>query len=132
VSITDEVRTSIAELQATFPVSAITVAETGDGGAWVCIDPVPTGRAFTQKTTWIAFHIPFTYPEADIYPMFVRDDLARSNRTELGEALSQPVVFWVDGARTGTQISRADRNLDPAASTAVGKVLKVLRWLAAR
>lgn len=132
MAITEEVKTAIAELQRTFPDSAVEVAESGEGGAWVRIDPVPLGPAFLQPTSWIVFYIAHTYPEADVYPLFVRLDLARRDGVQLGEGFQQSIGCWTDGALVATQISRRTNTFDAQTSTAAGKVLKVLSWLEKR
>lgn len=132
MAITEEITTALDELRATFLDSSITVAETGDGGAWVRVEPVPTGDAFVQEQTWVAFQIPYTYPDADIYPHFVRPDLARNDGAHLGEGMQQPVGFWTHGAEMGTQLSRRTPEINGHTNTAAGKLLKVLRWLSAR
>lgn len=126
---TDEIKVALDELRATFPDSSITIEESGDGGAWVCVDPVPTGNAFIQGASWIAFHIPYTYPDADIYPLFVRPDLARKDGGAHTGAIQQPIGFWAGGARNGTQLSRRTPEVNGETNTAASKVMKVLRWL---
>lgn len=132
MAITDDVLLALDELHASFPASTITFEETGDGGAWVRVESVPTGPSFSQNETWITFQIPFSYPEADVYPHFVRPDLARGDGQPLGEGFAQPVGCWTGGTLMGTQLSRRTNTLDGATNTAAGKLLKVLRWLAER
>lgn len=132
MAITDDVLVALEELRASFPDSSLIFEETGDGGAWVRVDPVPTGPAFAQKETWIAFQIPFSYPEADVYPHFARPDLARVDGLPHGEGFAQPVGCWTGGTMMATQLSRRTNSLDSATNTAAGKLLKVLKWLAER
>jgi hypothetical protein len=132
MSITPEIQVALDELRATFPDSLVTFEESGDGGAWVRIEPVDLGPAYTQSTSWIAFHLPYVYPESDIYPMFVRPDLARFDGQPLGDGFAQPVGCGVTGSVQGTQLSRRTAILEPETNTAVGKVLKVLRWVRTR
>jgi hypothetical protein len=68
----------------TFDPAAVTVDHDGAGGAWVMIDPVRLGHTYVQDSTWIAFQITFPYPEADVYPHFVRPDLSRADGAVLG------------------------------------------------
>jgi hypothetical protein len=132
MAITDEVEVALEELRASFPDSSLVFEETGDGGAWVRLEPVPTGPAFPHGETWIAFQIPYSYPEADVYPHFVRADLTRADGMPLGEGFHQPIGCWTNGTMTATQLSRRTNVLDSATNTAAGKLLKVLRWLADR
>jgi hypothetical protein len=132
VAITDEVKVALEELRATFPDSAVTYAESGNGGAWCRVEPVSLGDSFQQQDSWIIFEIPYLYPEADLYPFFVRPDLTRKDGGILGEGLAQPVGCWVAGEQQGTQVSRRTNILDSATNSAAGKLLKVLRWLGER
>lgn len=132
MAITDDVMVALEELRASFPDSSVFFEETGDGGAWVRVEPVPTGQAFVQKETWIVFQIPYNYPESDVYPHFARPDLARADGQPLGEGLAQPVGCWTGGMTMATQLSRRTNVLDGTTNTAAGKLLKVLRWLAER
>lgn len=132
MAITDEVKVALDELRATFPDSAITYAESGNGGAWCRVEPVLLGETFMQQDSWIIFEIPYSYPEADLYPFFVRPDLARKDGQPLGEGLAQPVGCWLAGQQQGTQVSRRTNTLDSATNSAAGKLLKVLKWLEER
>lgn len=130
MALTAEVQDGVDGLRASFPGVPITVAETGDGGAWVRVEDLVTGPAFLQPTSWYVFQIPFSYPEADVYPHFVRADLSRRDGQPLGVGLTQPVGCWQGGALSGTQISRRTNTLDAATNDAAGKLMKVQRWLA--
>lgn len=132
MSITPEIQVALDELRATFPDSLVTFEESGDGGAWVRVEPVDLGPAYKQRTSWITFHLPYVYPESDIYPMFIRPDLARADGQPLGEGFAQPVGCGPTGSQQGTQLSRRTPTLEPDTNTAVGKVLKVLKWVSTR
>lgn len=118
---------AVHEIQETFAESAVTVTATGDGGAWVVIDPVPLSPTYTQDSSWMAFLITFAYPEADVYPHFVRPDLMRTDGGALGEGFSP--TTWGLAGEAGMQLSRRSNRLNPAVDTAATKVLKVLKWL---
>lgn len=134
VTIGQAIIEAIEELRQTFPASAVTFASDEASGAWVTIDPVPLGPAYNQASSFIAFQITFPYPEADIYPLFVRPDLQRKDGAEHGEGF-QRLIKWglkdtgTDEEALGTQLSRRSNRLNPAIDTAATKVLKVLRWL---
>ncbi len=119
---------AVDEIRTTFEDATVTVREDGEGGAFVRIEPVDPGAPYAQRETWIGFRITAQYPYADVYPLFVRADLARADGQPLGEALSgsafedQPAV----------QVSRRSNHLNPATDTAALKVLKVLAWMASR
>ncbi|MDN4597593.1 hypothetical protein [Leifsonia virtsii] len=130
MTFTSDVSRAIDELRASFPDSSVVAEETGDGGAWVLIDPVSIGAAFTVEQTWVRFRIPFTYPEADIYPLFIAPDLRRRDGAELrAEHGFQQVMCGPDGTIPSTQLSRTTRGLQSGWNNAAGKLLKVLRWL---
>lgn len=125
---------AIEELRQSFPDAIVTFVSDEAGGAWVNIDSVPLGPAYVQATSFIAFQITFPYPEADIYPLFVRADLQRKDGQAHGEGFQQQIKWGmkdiVTGEETvGTQLSRRSNRLDPTIDTAATKVLKVLKWL---
>jgi hypothetical protein len=120
---------AIEEIRGTFETSTVTVKEDGDGGAYVRIDPVDPGAPYTQRETWIGFRITAQYPYADVYPLFVRNDLSRADGAALGEGMAPNNNF--DG-ESAVQVSRRSNHLNPATDTAVIKVLKVLDWMARR
>lgn len=118
---------AIEELTQTFVDATITAEDDGAGGAWVVISDVSLGPVYEQQSSWIAFQITFPYPEADVYPLFVRPDLRRKDGGAHGEGFQ--AVQWGPRAEAGTQLSRRSTRLNPAIDTAATKVLKVLKWL---
>jgi len=130
MSVTEDVASSIAEIIATFHMAKVTVEEDGQGGAWVVIDPVPTGSSYLQPTTWIRFHIDFLSPATDVYPHFVRPDLARRDGAGLGESFA--VTPWGQSGEMAVQVSRRNNRHDPNVDTPVVKLLKVIEWIQSR
>lgn len=118
---------AIAEIRDSFAESTVTIDGDGAGGAWVVIDPVPLGPSFAQDDSWIAFLITFAYPDADVYPHFVRPDLSRIDGAALGAGFSQ--TTWGLTGNPGMQLSRRSNRLNPAVDTAATKLFKVLKWL---
>lgn len=118
---------ALEELRQTFPEAAVTYDLDTQGNAWVTLDPVPLGPAYIQTTSWMVFQITFAYPEADVYPHFVRPDLQRKDGAAHGEGFSAG-AFGPDSV-PATQLSRRSNRLNPAVDTAATKALKVLRWL---
>jgi len=116
---------AIDEVRAAFPDAEISVREEPDGGAVVFVEPVDPGEQYQRRSTWIGFRITFQYPYSDVYPHFVRGDLARADGQPLGEGTS---VTTFEG-RSAVQISRRSNRLNPATDTAVMKLHKVLTWL---
>ncbi len=122
---TPDVAKAIAEIRATFPDAQVSVREESDGGAVVFVEPIDPGEPYKQRETWIGFRIGFQYPYADVYPLFVRGDLARADGRTLGEAMSGTTFE----GRPAVQLSRRSNHLNPATDTAAIKLLKVLAWL---
>lgn len=128
MALTAEVSQAIEEIRTAFPGAEVNVIEDGQGGATVVLDPVDPGAQYVQRETWIGFQITFQYPYSDVYPHFVRGDLARLDEAPLGEGTS-PLVWET---RPAIQLSRRSNQLDPTTDTAVLKLLKVLEWLRSR
>lgn len=124
---TEAIAEAIEELRQTFVDATVTFEDDGEGGVWVTIDSIPLGPVYEQEMSWIAFQITFPYPEADVYPLFVRPDLCRKDGGALGEGFQ--TVAWGPRGDPGTQLSRRSNRLNPAIDTAATKVLKVLKWL---
>lgn len=119
------VQRAIDELRSTFADATLTIEEDGDGGAYVLLDPVPLAGPYAQTETWVGFHIGFQYPASDVYPHFVRGDLARRDGAALGGGMSAVT----HRGKSAIQISRRSNKLDPAVQTAAHKLLKVLAWI---
>jgi len=125
MALTDEVAEAVEEVRATFDQMKVEVREDGEGGAFVFVEPVDPGEQYEQRATWIGFRITFQYPNADVYPHFVRGDLSRRDGRALGDGTS---VTTFEG-RPAVQLSRRSNHLNPESDTAVLKLLKVLQWL---
>jgi len=125
---TPEVEHAIAELRETWPESELTVKPDPQGGALVVLETVPLFPPYAQVTSWIGFLLSFQYPYADVYPHFVRGDLARSDGKALGEAMT---VTTFDG-RPAIQVSRRSNRHEPEFQTAAIKLHKVLEWMKTR
>jgi len=106
----------------------------GQGGAWVELVDVELSGTYVQSTTFVVFLLPFNLPGADIYPMFVREDLTRRDDASLGDGLQQTTLSWPGQPpqRTVIQVSRRTRGGAFTAQTATQKVEKVLEWLRTR
>ena len=123
-----EVEQAVAELRRCFGDAAVVARPKDDGGAVVTIDPIDLGPGYVPQQTWIKFQISFQYPLADVYPLFVRPDLARADGQPHGEAIAQ-AKFEGEPA---LQLSRRSSHLDVEVDTAVLKVTKVIQWLRER
>lgn len=123
--LTPEVRQAIDEIAAAFPDATVSTEADGEGGAYVFVRDVALAPIYRQQETWVGFHITYTYPSADVYPHFVREDLCRADGNPLGDGMS-PQNFR---SRPAIQLSRRSNRLNPATDTALLKLQKVLRWL---
>ncbi len=125
---TPEVAEAIEEIRSSFPEAAVDVREDGEGGAVVLVDPVDPGPQYQQRATWVGFRITFQYPYSDVYPHFVRGDLARVDGAPLGEGTSVTTFE----RRPSVQLSRRSNRLNPETDSAAIKLHKVLTWLRSR
>ena len=66
----------------------------GQGGVWVEMTGVPLGPPYAVDDTFLVFLLPFTLPASDIYPMFVRADLARLDGSQLGDGFQVTKLAW--------------------------------------
>jgi len=124
--LTTEVSAAVEEIRGAFPQSVVIAQDDGSGGAYVTVEAMSLGDLYVQADSWIGFRITFQYPCADIYPHFVRSDLARKDGRPLGDGMGGGHVFL---GRPAVQISRRSNRLNPATDTALLKLLKVLEWL---
>ena len=121
-----DVANAIEELKRAFPSSDVHSQEDGDGGAYVIIENVPIGCRYRPSTTWIGGHITALYPYADIYPLFIAENVRRAD----GIAFEPPVTpgaQFLD--RPALQVSRRNNHTQHYAQTAVAKFVKVLHFL---
>lgn len=128
MTMTAAVAQAIEELTAQFPDSVVTATETGDGGAWVHLEPVSIGGSYTHPSSWVAFQVTFTYPDADVYPHFMRADLTRTDGQPLGESFSSG--SYGPSNTPAVQVSR--RSPEILRNDATAKLLKVLEWVRSR
>ncbi len=136
------VEKAIEAIRGRYGANGVLVAADRDGGAYVIVESVPLGAPFGQEHSWLGFHIPSTCPYADVYPHFVRSDLARADGGPLGEGLSTghnfpaPDALKVPGSmpsRAAVQVSRRSNRKDTAGlETPLHKLLKVIQWLKSR
>ena len=120
------VANAIEELKQAFPSSDICSQEDGEGGAYVIVEDVAIGCRYRPSSTWLGGHITALYPSADIYPLFMADNVQRAD----GVAFEPPVTPGVQFLeRPALQISRRNNQIQEYSQTAVSKFLKVLHFL---
>ena len=116
---------AIDEIKHRFEGHNVTWVEDGDGGAKVTVHDLALGTLYNQESTWLAAHIVYSYPDADVYPHFVRQDLSRVDDRPLGDGTSMQT--WE--GQPAIQLSRRSNHLDPEIDRADLKFLKVIDWL---
>ena len=121
-----EVAASIEELKRQFSASSFAVREDGQGGAYVLMEPLTLGPNFRPTETWIGFQIPAQYPYADIYPVFIGQDIVLANGTPFSVPITPGHNFE---GRPAYQISRRNSAAQSGMQKAVAKILKVLDFL---
>jgi hypothetical protein len=87
------------------------------------------GEKYAPSASWVGFAIGFQYPASDVYPHFVRSDLARVDGRPLGEAMTTGHTW---NAGPAVQVSRRSHKWDRSADTAAIKLAKVLEWIRSR
>jgi hypothetical protein len=118
------VASAIDDIKSEFLEAVITIAPDGQGGARVCLDGVQLRSPRFQGVTWIGFYITFVYPNADIYPHYVRPDLIIN-----GSAAAPLHPNHEFMGRSAIMVSRVNRSHDPSTDTALLKLHKVIEWL---
>ena len=123
-----EVAQAVIDVRTHFTGVTVTAEDDGDGGAVVSMCPLDLGPAYVQRETWMRFAISYLYPDADVYPLFVRPDLERTDGNGHGEGITMGEFR----GEPAVQLSRRSNRRDPAVDTAARKVAKVLEWLRAQ
>ena len=94
------VQDAVVELRAAFPAAIITADDDGSSGAFITMDSIDPGPVYTQHETWLGFHISHSYPDAEVYPLFVRPDLARIDGSDHGQGFAVAVFQRTSSAPT--------------------------------
>jgi hypothetical protein len=122
-----EVEAAVAELQKYYS-DRVGVTPLPDGGAKILISGVAlAGGPFLQSETWFGFTITFLHPYADIYPHFVRPDLARRDGAQLNSPIHAGRDFYGQPAVMVSRRTKLCNSEHPM--NAVLKLEKVLQWL---
>lgn len=117
---------AVEELQRAFPSSAMHCQADDDGGTYVIVEDIAIGSQYQPSSTWLGGHIPALYPYADIYPLFIADEVCRVD----GVAFESPVTCGAEFlGRPALQISRRNNHTLHFPQTAVAKFVKVLHFL---
>lgn len=129
----EAVERGVAEISGAYGDDHVRVVPDHQGGAWVEISDLDLGVPYLQDSTFLVCLLPFNLPSADIYPIFVRADLARADGRPLGTGFSVAQVSWPGDPqpRATVQVSRRTVG-DFAAQTPLQKIEKVLDWIRSR
>jgi hypothetical protein len=127
VPIEPAVSKAIDEVRDLFVGLRVEVGPDGQGGAYVVIHGVSAGDLYLQMETWLGFHITYLYPASDVYPHYVRPDLARRDGTSFGPGFGPGSWPFVGG--TVMQLSRRSNRRDANRDTAALKAMRVIDWL---
>ena len=122
------VEKAVADIRTTFAGHKVDAEPDPDGGAHVTVHDLQLGDQYTPSVSWVAFHITFQYPYADVYPHFCVVGLKKR-----GVDVSAPFRKgdWKTPtiALAATSVSRRSNHWNPAVDTAVIKLMKVLEWI---
>ena len=119
-------RNAVEELKRAFPSSDVCSTEDGDGGAYVIVEDVVIGGKYEPSSTWFGGHITALYPYADIYPLFMADNVLRVDGVPFESPVTPGAQFL---ERPALQISRRNNQTQSNPQTAVAKLIKVLHYL---
>jgi hypothetical protein len=126
--VTADVRSAIEELRAGFPGHEVLVTEEPQGGAHIIVDNLDIGPAFATAKSWVGFTLGFQHPLADVYPHYLRADLAYAD----GRPVQSPLNagHTMPGFdRPAVMLSRRSNRWNPARDTAHLKLLRILDFL---
>jgi hypothetical protein len=135
-----DVALAVAELEAALIGSAVRVKEDRDGGAYVVVDNVAVGDSFSPRSSWVGFHVVWTYPDSDVYPHYISADLkyvgsgATPNQHPEGNL---PVALTRGATMPGfdlpaIQVSRRSNHRNADTDTASQKLLRIIDFLRTR
>lgn len=112
-------------LRAEFADATVTFFPDGSGGGNVIVEPVELGPRYRPSRSWLGAHLSNALPYADVYPLFVGAEVAKTD----GTAHQTPVTSGHQFAgRAALQISKRANNLTASAEAAALKFVKVLHY----
>jgi hypothetical protein len=126
LQVSSEIVAAVVGIREDFPGHCVHAWLNGSGGAYVVIDQVDIGDRWSTQTTWLGFHINYTYPEGDVYPHFLRADLQRAEQGALAAPFNASGEF---AGQPATVLSRASHQRDLETFTASRKARSVISFL---
>jgi hypothetical protein len=132
--IKEAVQAALTAITDTYGSEKVRAVPDGQGGAWTEIAGIELGDRYVQGSTFVICLLPFNLPGADIYPLFVRNDLTRRDGNGLGEGFGAANVSWPGDPepRAALQVSRRTRRSEFTLQTPLQKIEKVLDWIRTR
>jgi hypothetical protein len=136
-----EVAKALEELATGLPDVKIRSIEDDDGGAYVLIEDIRIGDIFEPASSWVGFHIVWSYPDADIYPYFIDAKIryvgtgnAPNQHTDgnLPAAMSRGDAMMPGFDLPAIQVSRRSNRRNPQTDSALAKLLRILEFLRTR
>ncbi len=130
----ETVKSALTDIVNAYGEGRVRVVPDGQGGVWIEIADVELGDTYVQDSTFVICLLPFNLPGADVYPLFIHDDLTRRDDNSLGDGFGATSVNWPGDAqpRPIVQVSRRTRGNAFAFQTPRQKVEKVLEWVRTR
>lgn len=130
----EAVAAAVAAIVSRFGNDRVRTVPDGQGGAWIELVDVELGEPYEQATSFLICLLPFNLPAADVYPVFMRHDLTRSDHQPLGDGFSATALAWPgdDQSRPVVQVSRRTRGSAFSLQTPAQKIDKVLEWVRSR
>lgn len=124
--VTSEVRGAVEEVSANFPDSQVLAWPDGEGGVFLVIDDLDIGEVWAPRVSWLGCRVLNAYPEADVYPIFVRGDLARSDGKPLAAPMHPNQQF---AGQPAVMVSRTSSRRSPSTSSAAVRLVNTLTFL---
>ena len=121
-----EVLAAVREIAATISEHVVFAWCDGEGGVFVVVDDIELGAQWTPSTTWLGCRILNAYPEADVYPLFVRSDLKRSDGVPLAAPFHLRSQFADQAA---VMVSRTTPRRTAATASAAVRIINTINFL---
>ena len=135
-----EVAAAVKEIEAAGVGVGVRIMPDPDGGAYLIVDGVAIGPCFDPGSSWIGFHIVWTYPDADVYPHFIGADIRyvgsgpapnQHPDGDLPAALTRGATM-PGFELTAIQVSRRSNRRNAETDSALQKLLRIAEFLRTR
>lgn len=135
-----EVEQAIDQIKSAGVGTGVQSVPDADGGAYVLVDGIDIGAAFSPSVTWLGFQITWSYPDADCYPHFIDAGVkyvasgATPNQHvdgDLPTAMSRGALM-PGFDRPAIQISRRSNRRVAETDSALQKLLRIIDFVRSR